>query len=457
MSRSASLVDHVKFGRAIRVEFFQRCGYRFPQRNLSQRKTTRREILSSTVEKNMLGIDVGAAIGTVIRLALLALRTFLAFCWLLLGSLRRAILRNFLFKPLPAEELSLPLLAARLADLPYQVETAEQVQRSLETLLEDAKLLHFQEQQLMATHAVWFLCEGRIDANGSTALFLVFRGTMSPTDAIADVLFRPEPGPNGVPCHGGFLRTVRDDGVLHQVLAKHAGSCGPAAPAGAAEAGTRPRKGGSSTGDTGGASDGAITTKAYTDVYIMGHSLGGALSQTIVGAGFLPSGLSARLTVVTLGGPMVFYGEVDPARLEGAAAARVLSVVNANDIVPRLLGCPLSFSRSVLPLRFQQLAQATEGARGGDRDARKIPRLPWVRAALPACRPRLPRPATPARPRPAASRGPPPDGYRRPPHIRCRRGGGRRSGAVGGGAGGGRGARGVARSRCGDPSAARHP
>ena len=353
MSRSASLVDHVKFGRAIRVEFFQRCGYRFPQRNLSQRKTTRREILSSTVEKNMLGIDVGAAIGTVIRLALLALRTFLAFCWLLLGSLRRAILRNFLFKPLPAEELSLPLLAARLADLPYQVETAEQVQRSLETLLEDAKLLHFQEQQLMATNAVWFLCEGRIDANGSTALFLVFRGTMSPTDAIADVLFRPEPGPNGVPCHGGFLRTVRDDGVLHQVLAKHAaaGSCGPAAPAGAAEAGTRPRKGGSSTGDTGGASDGAITTKAYTDVYIMGHSLGGALSQTIVGAGFLPSGLSARLTVVTLGGPMVFYGEVDPARLEGAAAAaRVLSVVNANDIVPRLLGCPLSFSRSVLDL-----------------------------------------------------------------------------------------------------------
>ena len=349
MSRSASLVDHVKFGRAIRVEFFQRCGYRFPQRNLSQRKTTRREILSSTVEKNMLGIDVGAAIGTVIRLALLALRTFLAFCWLLLGSLRRAILRNFLFKPLPAEELSLPLLAARLADLPYQVETAEQVQRSLETLLEDAKLLHFQEQQLMATNAVWFLCEGRIDANGSTALFLVFRGTMSPTDAIADVLFRPEPGPNGVPCHGGFLRTVRDDGVLHQVLAKHC--CGPAAPARAAEAGTRPRKGGSSTGDTGGASDGAITTKAYTDVYIMGHSLGGALSQTIVGAGFLPSGLSARLTVVTLGGPMVFYGEVDPARLEGAAAAaRVLSVVNANDIVPRLLGCPLSFSRSVLDL-----------------------------------------------------------------------------------------------------------
>lgn len=297
----------------------------------------------------MLGIDVGAAIGTVIRLALLALRTFLAFCWLLLGSLRRAILRNFLFKPLPAEELSLPLLAARLADLPYQVETAEQVQRSLETLLEDAKLLHFQEQQLMATNAVWFLCEGRIDANGSTALFLVFRGTMSPTDAIADVLFRPEPGPNGVPCHGGFLRTVRDDGVLHQVLAKHC--CGPAAPARAAEAGTRPRKGGSSTGDTGGASDGAITTKAYTDVYIMGHSLGGALSQTIVGAGFLPSGLSARLTVVTLGGPMVFYGEVDPARLEGAAAAaRVLSVVNANDIVPRLLGCPLSFSRSVLDL-----------------------------------------------------------------------------------------------------------
>lgn len=166
----------------------------------------------------------------------------------------------------------------------------------------------------MSTNSNWFLAEAvDVERPSERALYLVFRGTNSPTDAIADVLFRPDDAPNGVQCHGGFLRTVRDDKALHATLAQHA------------------------------AGDMAL--------YVMGHSLGGALSQTLVGAGLLPPTFAGRLTVVTLGGPVVFYGAVKPSMLpEVAVGARVLSVVNANDIVPRLLGCPLSFTRRLLVL-----------------------------------------------------------------------------------------------------------
>jgi len=204
----------------------------------------------------------------------------------------------------------------RLTDLPYQIETAEQVAASIATLLVDAKLLHFQEQQLMQTNAVWFLCEGRRTADSELATFLVFRGTMSPTDAIADVMFRPEAGPNGVRCHGGFLRTLKEDAVLHAQLKQHL---------------------------LGGVSS--------MPLYVMGHSLGGALSQTLVVAGFLPPAFDAPVTIVSLGGPAAIYGAIPSGTLVGAAAsARCISIVNGNDVVPRLLGSKLSFTRKLLSL-----------------------------------------------------------------------------------------------------------
>ena len=249
-----------------------------------------------------------------LHLFVLALRVFLAFCTVLLSSAIRAVLRNWKLKPIDKDALDLPLLAARLADLPYQVESADQVARSIATLLWDSTLLHFADQELMMTNSVWFMCEGRRSPNAPIATFLVFRGTMSPTDAIADVMFRPETGPNGVQCHGGFLRTIREDSTLHAKLAKH-------------------------------------VTASTTELFVLGHSLGGALSQTLTGAGFLPPAFSGRLTVVSLGGPVVFFREPSVTAFDPpTAAARVISIVNSNDIVPRLLGCPLSFSRTVLSL-----------------------------------------------------------------------------------------------------------
>jgi len=250
------------------------------------------------------------------RLLWLALRIVLAFCWVLLGSLCRAFMRDYTLRrnAVPKEQLLLPLLAARMSDLPYQVDTADQIEASLRTLLADAKLLVYNAQQLMQTHSNWFLCEGRLGAGSELGLFLCFRGTMSPTDAIADVLIRPEAGPNGVMVHGGFLRTVREDHTLHEALQTH------------------------------------VRADKYPLFYVMGHSLGGALSQTIAGAGFLPA-YDGRLTIISLGGPLAFYGAPAPDLLDRAtASARVLSIVNAHDVVPRLLGSPLTFSRRLLAL-----------------------------------------------------------------------------------------------------------
>ena len=63
-------------------------------------------------------------------------------------------------------------------------------------------------------------CSSSADgSHDGSALFLVFRGTMSPSDAIADVLFRPDDSPNGIACHGGFLRTAREDKPLAAAMA----------------------------------------------------------------------------------------------------------------------------------------------------------------------------------------------------------------------------------------------
>lgn len=233
----------------------------------------------------------------------------------LLGWLYRGFMRIFMKKIEPAE-LSIPLLAARLSDLPYQAEDEAEIEAGVQSLLNNAVLLHFQDQELMGTNAVWFMCSGQLPGSESSSLFLVFRGTMSPTDAIADVLFRPESGPNGVQFHGGFLRTLQGDSELHAQIAKH--------------------------------------VKGSVPLYIFGHSLGGALSTTLVGAGFIPHEFEGDITVVTLGGPATFYGEPDASALCAAAKrARVISVVNSFDVVPRLLGSPLQFVRRIIVLFAQ--------------------------------------------------------------------------------------------------------
>ena len=78
----------------------------------------------------------------------------------------------------------------------------------------------------------------------------------------------------------------------------------------------------------------------------MGHSLGGSLALTLWGAGLLPAAHTGRVTVVALGAPAVHHGEV---RLSTAQRrARVTLLVNGADVVPRLLGSPLSTTKAIL-------------------------------------------------------------------------------------------------------------
>ena len=262
-------------------------------------------------------IDGLRPISFVIGLWRISYYVFVLATRLIISALYRAYMRNRKLRPVPPAHLDLPLLASRLSDLPYQVESKEEIAESIATLLVDSNLLHFSDQELMQTNSVWFLAEGRRGSGQPLALFLIFRGTMSPTDAIADVMFRPNEAPNGVMCHGGFLRCLQDDKTLHERLNAHLGA----------------------------------RANRYNDMYVMGHSLGGALSQVLAGGGFLPKSFAGKLHIISLGGPVPFYGVPNLELFDRAtASASVLSIINANDVVPRLLGCPLSSFRELLKL-----------------------------------------------------------------------------------------------------------
>ena len=77
---------------------------------------------------------------------------------------------------------------------------------------------------------------------------------------------------------------------------------------------------------------------------LVGHSLGGAIALTLVGAELLPS-VTPPVTVLTYGSPAPCYGECITGRTFPSAlqSARILSFVRGADIVPRLLGSDLSW------------------------------------------------------------------------------------------------------------------
>ena len=89
-------------------------------------------------------------LGGIARVLWRAGTLWVAFIVIFIESLWRAIPGNATQRPLPAPqaelsqacqaELSLPLLAARRGDLPYQVDSTEQVAASVSTLLADPNL-----------------------------------------------------------------------------------------------------------------------------------------------------------------------------------------------------------------------------------------------------------------------------------------------------------------------------
>lgn len=240
-------------------------------------------------------------------------------------------------------DLLLALLAARLADASY-CETQSKLLKQLSTnafadVPGGLDLLHFHQQrseegQGSSLHPQWFLLRGALPSwfvqtsdsstakssfsscaeaaedthDESGALYLVFRGTDSSTDAIRDICFEPESHQDCGSFHGGFLSGVRDDPELHTQLQR-------------------------------------ALCRGCDHLFIFGHSLGGSLAMTMVAGGFLPSHYSGPVTVVGLGSPppiaLVGGKPLGMPRDPSRKVPRYLLVINDSDVVPRLLGSPM--------------------------------------------------------------------------------------------------------------------
>ena len=196
-------------------------------------------------------------------------------------------------KALSVKELEFALQGAQLAWLAYVDNQWE-----LEAGLRDARmeLVRFAPQRAQAQVGVpqWYL------ARSSDALFLVFRGTSSAFDMLHDLMAMPKAGPGEDQFHSGFLHAVQD-------------VAGPVRDALAAEL-LRGRGGGDGDGGGGGGGDGGGGGGgAYERIYLVGHSLGGALALTLLGAELLPGpdDLEGRalppVSVLTYGSPAAFH------------------------------------------------------------------------------------------------------------------------------------------------------
>ena len=98
-------------------------------------------------------------------------------------------------------------------------------------------------------------------------------------------------------------------------------------------------------------------------LHLVGHSLGGALALTLLGAGLLPPDDAALggarlppVRVLTYGSPAAFHG-----RCESAAVlrAKVDAYVYGADLVPRLLGSELPLLRRAALAAGGRLRQAS--------------------------------------------------------------------------------------------------
>jgi len=225
------------------------------------------------------------------------------------SSLRNMVDRGTEREALPLasrEELELPLLASQLSDLPYDFATAGPLAEEAKKIVPHCRMLWHQPQHQGHNYACWYLLEGQID--GSDALVLVFRGTHSAQDVLTDLFVKAEDGPSGGRFHAGFLATVRDDVTLQAQLRQHA-------------TGTRP-------------------------VYLFGHSLGGALAETLFAAELLPPAHTGPVTCINLGGPKVAL--CMPTTRRPRASERLIVVVHGNDPIPRLLGSPAPIVRAAV-------------------------------------------------------------------------------------------------------------
>ena len=207
-------------------------------------------------------------------------------------------------------DMRLGLAALRLTDAVSQ-RTVDEVQDILSTMR--LTLLHFSPQG-DAGHPQWFLARGApAGITDSPSLFLVFQGTMTPSDIMRDLLVAPK-GHGGLNLHTGFLDGVVNDPSLSMQLSQH------------------------------------VNAATTLPLFLCGHSLGGALAMITPCTDVLPRGYNGPITVITFGSPAVAHGgtQVLP---PAAARMRILAFINKTDLIPRLLGSPVPVSLATTLLR----------------------------------------------------------------------------------------------------------
>ena len=201
-------------------------------------------------------------------------------------------------KVLSVKELEFALLGARLAFLAYARSRWE-----VEAGLKDARmeLVCFAPQRAQARVGVpqWYL------ARSGEALYLVFRGTSSVFDVLHDLMAMPEDGTEDDRFHAGFLHAVQDVAA-------------PVCDALAAE--LRRGRGGGEGGE--GGEGGGGGGGAYERLYLVGHSLGGALALTLLGADLLPGAPIVPIMDLLPGVPIVPIVDLLPGAPTEAEAER---------------------------------------------------------------------------------------------------------------------------------------
>jgi hypothetical protein len=226
----------------------------------------------------------------------------------------KRIIENMIDASLALSELSTAKRHARLANLASFFSEA-----ALRSELKNVgcQLLSFSKQDAeKGGPPQWYTCSC---ANGE--FVVAFRGTGSLTDALTDINVVPARvrGPGSLRVHKGFLDAIH--------LSWQNGLKGELIPSKVA---------------------------AATSVTIVGHSLGGALAQTLVASDLLPPANLGKYKVVSFGGPTVFYSSQPLAN--DIRHAEVTQWVLDDDPVPRLLGS--DFSKLVWAKPLQMVLEA---------------------------------------------------------------------------------------------------
>mmetsp|Transcript_124688 Transcript_124688/g.364189 ORF Transcript_124688/g.364189 Transcript_124688/m.364189 type:complete len:392 (-) Transcript_124688:245-1420(-) len=154
----------------------------------------------------------------------------------------------------------------------------------------------------------WFLACGEDPlAEGVEAVFLSFRGSESWQDWLRDVVVVPQRH-KGNTFHAGFLDACHDEHLKERL-------------------------------------ESILRNTPKARLYVVGHSLGGAVAHTFVAAGFVEEYCphhQGQVVAINFGGPRVSSGQFNKHGSPHLEKSKFYTIINELDLVPRLLGAEVA-------------------------------------------------------------------------------------------------------------------